>query len=1289
MGVKEVTASMKSSKSNSSLTVVAYFDNWESVLAIQRVAGPAEHAGIRLIRGNAGEEISSEPISLADLVVIQRDFPRHSSAYEEIIARAHNEGKPVVYEIDDLLLELPKDHPDKLDHYYTNALFPMVQAIVEADAVTASTPQLCTYLRSFNPNTWLLPNYLNDRVWAFRNPPEDAGHFPVVVGYMGTYTHLPDLEWVALPLKSILHRYGDKVVFRLWGGKPPADLSDYPNVEWTPLRLENYTEFATYFSKQECDLVIAPLRDNLFNRCKSPLKFLEYGALCLPGVFSRVVPYESIVDHGKNGFLASTLDEWEEYLVELIESSSLRHQVGIEAQRTVRKNWLLSQHAQEWKRVYQKILSAKGNQPEDNAATRVVRQMRRLHSESQLPLAEKVAALSSQAAEKEQALQALMGQLTEKERAVQTLHAQVVEKEQTVQVLETQVAEKEQAVQVLEMQLAEKEQAIQLLGAQLRERQDRWSDLERGVGWRALQKLRALRLRLVPYNSRRERWFYLILRKKEEKKREGLSATTDAVQESEPTVPMAVSVQASDSIPLYRRKPQGNLEADVGMRIQKWLGRFPKHLPVVVVPVFNAYDDVVRCAQSLLGATEKNVPIIILDDASTDDRLRSMERLCPHRLVYLRKSSNTGFVNTVNLAFRWCAPRDVVIVNSDVVVPSEWLPRLGAAAYSRSNAATATPFTNNGTILSIPYRNRPTSDLPGTMSPEEVDARIRTASKKLRPIIPTAVGHCMYFRRLALDAVGYFDETFSPGYGEEVDFSQRAVTAGFIHVLADDLFVFHRGSQSFQAANPARRSLQESHEQIIDARYPWYRHRVVDASTDPQSPLANAIERASTALLGHRVAIDATLVDGTITGTQVLTLELIRALASAPAHAGHLTVILQDTVPTEVLLGVDRLVDDVVRVSELRNLKQPAFDLIHRPFQIRTAADLELLQRAAARSVVSQLDCIAFSNPSYAPSPEAWVDYRHLTQKTFASADGIAFISNDVASDAARQELYIPEERKCVTYVGVDHQLHSPAVRPPSSSDKFSHEPFIVMLGTNFKHKNRVFAIQELKVLIDKYSWSGSLVFAGPNVSWGGSEAEEEFELEHNPGLKSRVHYLGPVSESEKKWLLENAALVLYPSSYEGFGLVPFEAAAAGTPALTTRLTSLIEILGEGVTYLDTLDPERGAETIFLLLSNPEFARRQVEAINARASIFTWGSIATKVWGFYKQILEMPPRSRERSSELEDAEDEGPQAIEELWNSNGKKLGVPWRRLLARAFHILRTEGFPILILKAWRYFLS
>jgi glycosyltransferase involved in cell wall biosynthesis len=106
------------------------------------------------------------------------------------------------------------------------------------------------------------------------------------------------------------------------------------------------------------------------------------------------------------------------------------------------------------------------------------------------------------------------------------------------------------------------------------------------------------------------------------------------------------------------------------------------------------------------------------------------------------------------------------------------------------------------------------------------------------------------------------------------------------------------------------------------------------------------------------------------------------------------------------------------------------------------------------------------------------------------------------------------------------------------------------------------------------------------------------------------------VSDGEKQWLIEKAALVLYPSTYEGFGLVPFEAAAVGTPALTTRSTSLVEVLGDQVLYLDTLDPWTGVDVVWALLSRPEVAHRQVEAIKARGLNFTWHVVAEKLWTF-------------------------------------------------------------------------
>ena len=116
------------------------------------------------------------------------------------------------------------------------------------------------------------------------------------------------------------------------------------------------------------------------------------------------------------------------------------------------------------------------------------------------------------------------------------------------------------------------------------------------------------------------------------------------------------------------------------------------------------------------------------------------------------------------------------------------------------SVATATALTNHGTILSVPHRNRPQRSLPDGMTAADAARRVAAGSLRLRPSIPTAIGHCVYIRRAALDLVGGFDESFAPGYGEEVDFSQRAVAHGFRHVCADDVFVFHRGGSSFGAS---------------------------------------------------------------------------------------------------------------------------------------------------------------------------------------------------------------------------------------------------------------------------------------------------------------------------------------------------------------------------------------------------------------------------------------------------------------------------------------------------------
>src|SRR5205085_8072545 len=108
----------------------------------------------------------------------------------------------------------------------------------------------------------------------------------------------------------------------------------------------------------------------------------------------------------------------------------------------------------------------------------------------------------------------------------------------------------------------------------------------------------------------------------------------------------------------------------------------------------------------------------------------------------------------------------------------------------------------------------------------------------------------------------------------------------------------------------------------------------------------------------------------------------------------------------------------------------------------------------------------------------------------------------------------------------------------------------ILCLGTDFHHKNRIFALRMLGDLHRRAGWRGHLVFAGPTVAYGSSRADEARMLKREPRLADFVIDVGAVTETEKAWLLRRAQLVLYPTIYEGFGLVPFEAAEHGVACM-------------------------------------------------------------------------------------------------------------------------------------------
>lgn len=255
-------------------------------------------------------------------------------------------------------------------------------------------------------------------------------------------------------------------------------------------------------------------------------------------------------------------------------------------------------------------------------------------------------------------------------------------------------------------------------------------------------------------------------------------------------------------------------------------------LPLIIIPIFNAYDHLGLCLAALQRCTPVEAEVVLIDDASTDIRIRPMIKAWRENSGFncqvIQSDHNQGFVATANMGMA-LAENDVVLLNSDTEVTSGWLQRLSTCLHSDTAIATATPWSNNGEIVSIPafcQSNPPPPD------PQAVAHSIANSGNPEYPQMPTAVGFCMAISQNALEQIGGFDEaTFGLGYGEENDFCQRAEQAGLKNVLCDDAYVVHHGGASF---SPLGLKPDENSMQRLLNKHPDYQTKVSDfISADP------------------------------------------------------------------------------------------------------------------------------------------------------------------------------------------------------------------------------------------------------------------------------------------------------------------------------------------------------------------------------------------------------------------------------------------------------------------------
>ncbi|MDH2380156.1 glycosyltransferase [Bradyrhizobium sp. CER78] len=242
----------------------------------------------------------------------------------------------------------------------------------------------------------------------------------------------------------------------------------------------------------------------------------------------------------------------------------------------------------------------------------------------------------------------------------------------------------------------------------------------------------------------------------------------------------------------------------------------------IIIPVYRDLDATRACIESALSAVActPGSTIVVVDDASPEPAIKHLlgELAAELRIRLLTNAHNLGFVGAINRALGETGAGDVVLLNSDTIVPKYALQRLRSAVRSTPRVGTATPLSNNGEYTSFPVPNR-SNPLPSPGELELLDELAGTANSGMAIDIPNGIGFCLYITRECLDAVHELSDDFYRGYLEDVDFCLRATEAGFRNVCIPSVFVGHEGSRSFLGE---KRSLVLRNLRVLEHRYQRY-----------------------------------------------------------------------------------------------------------------------------------------------------------------------------------------------------------------------------------------------------------------------------------------------------------------------------------------------------------------------------------------------------------------------------------------------------------------------------------
>jgi len=350
---------------------------------------------------------------------------------------------------------------------------------------------------------------------------------------------------------------------------------------------------------------------------------------------------------------------------------------------------------------------------------------------------------------------------------------------------------------------------------------------------------------------------------------------------------------------------------------------------------------------------------------------------------------------------------------------------------------------------------------------------------------------------------------------------------------------------------------------------------------------------------------------GRLTGTERYSVELLSALADLDTPEEIRVYLNATDRPPDMRLPGTAVPIPGPRFWTLRNLaaemRRDPPDLLFVPSHV--------IPPVHPRSVATIHDLGYLTEPeSHQPIHRKQLEW--TTRWNAKAATGLIAVSETTKSDLV-EFLDIDPNRIRVIYHGVGKEL-APATEPEIAAVRERHgigPMAILAVGTLQPRKNLMRLIQAFEQLAPR-SPDLQLVLCGAP----GWRSDQILHRASASPFHHRIQHLGYIPDSDLPALYSSAAVLAFPSLYEGFGMPALEAMACGTPVVAANRSSLPEICGDAPVLVDPLDAESIANGIDLVLTDDEVRQRHTDRGFVRAEKFRWHECAEQTLAFLRSI---------------------------------------------------------------------